>query len=155
MANAGYQVLPYSRENLIALFLSGAFKPREDYIRTKPQIAYLHDYCLQSRTKSLVYEGEYIDRHFSEDYSGYYVRCFGRYPKQCSRIHLFTSALDKRTLDRILAARPARSALTTIAPESYQGFIVVKPLPETVIGRTCISPPATSLSNGIYPTLTS
>lgn len=152
VASSGYRVLPYSKENLVALFLAGAFHARDEYVRRKPQLAYLHDYCLQSKTKSLVYEEQYVDRHFSEDYGGYYVRCFGQYPKRCSRIHLFSSALDKRAFDRILGTKPD-SDLSFVSREHYQGFIVVKPLPETVVGRSCLAPPL-SQSNGVYPTLT-
>jgi len=84
---------------------------------------------------------------------GYYVRCFGCYPKQCSRIHLFASDLNKGTFDRILGGQLARSGVSMVSPENYQGFIVVKPLPQTVVGRSCLRPPLRAQANGVYPTL--
>src|SRR6185437_7191964 len=83
-----------------------------------------------------VYEAPYIDRHFSEDFGGYYVRCFGQYRKQCARIHFFGSDFSQQRVEQLLVAlTPSKDISDEL---NYLGFVVVKPLPETVVGRTCL-----------------
>ncbi len=132
-----YQVVPYSKDRLIAFFVSGGFKTTDGCIGAKPQITYLDEYCAKLGIKTLLYESEYIDRHFSEDFAGYYVRCFDGYKKQCSRLHLFTSAFSETDVLRILTEEVKNSNTKDWSKElGYNGFVVIKPLPETVIGRT-------------------
>lgn len=147
-----YQVVDYSVESLVALFFKGAYNHRESYVRGKAQIRYLVDYCASIGTKTLVYEPEYIDVHFSIDHSGYYARCFELYPKTCSRIHFFDVHFTERTLANVLSGK-GRCAPAQFSMEfGYRGFIVVKPLPETIVGRTCLVAPNGPTENN-FPTL--
>jgi hypothetical protein len=145
-----YRVVPYSRSNLIAFFVEGAFESRDGYISRKPQITYLDEYCRQVGIRTLLYESEYVDRHFSEDFGGYYVRCFGSYRKKCSRLHLFASELSHEDLAKIFSGTTHNGSSDWSDKLGYRGFIVIKPLPETVVGRTCVWPAPSTAS---FPTL--
>ena len=140
-----YQVLDYTLENLVALFLEGSHASVDDELRLKPQIAYFLNYFDKLKIETLVYEVSYTDRHFLEDYSGYYSRCFTRYARFCSRIHVFNSKFGKRKLNNLIKSG------SSIGQLGYKGFIVVKPLPQTVVGRTCLERPNHEEWDGEFP----
>ncbi|MEJ0053627.1 MAG: hypothetical protein WDN10_02785 [bacterium] len=132
-----YQVLKYNRENLVALFVAGAFKPRLEQIAQKPQVIFLARYCEAAKIETLVFERDYIDKHFAEDHTGYYARCHANYPKECSRIHFFRQPFDKDMVEALFVSGRGECRFDVLG---YHGFVVVKPLPETIIGRTCLAP---------------
>jgi hypothetical protein len=146
-----YQVVPYNKNDLVAFFNSRAFKALDGYIADKPQIRYLERYCDERKVRTLLFEKEYLDRHFSEDFSGYYVRCFGGYQKKCSRLHLFSSMLSNDDLQQVLTGIRTNTKGSWADEFGYRGFIVIKPLPETVVGRTCVTPPEDTTTH--FPTL--
>ena len=107
-------------------------------IKIKNQVVYLSRYFADIGTKTAVIERNYVDKDFLEDHAKYYSRCFHDYPRTCSRIHFFSISMSQEMLEAYI--------LDGISPEgqdidlSYQGFVVVRPLPRTIIGRTCLVP---------------
>jgi len=93
-------------------------------------------------------EPDYTDRSFLEDFAAYYVRCFENYRHVCTRLHFFGHML---TRDEICAAIVSDNA--ELLQKGYRGFIVVKPLPLTVIGRTCLAVVPPDESARYYPTV--
>lgn len=72
-----------------------------------------------------------------EDYAFYYVRSFHEYDRFCSRFHFFSLDFSQEDFTSLLKSK--KSCLTVeILQKNYLGFIVVKPLPQTIIGRTCL-----------------
>jgi hypothetical protein len=136
-AFSAYEVHPYSLDALIQLTatLSGQNTPQE--IRAKTQPAYLHEYFQHADIRTIVVEREYVDRDYLEDFAAYYVRCFERYERTCSRLHFFSTAFDGKRFRQILGLALSDPAMRAFR-ESYCGFIVIKPLPQTVFGRTCL-----------------
>lgn len=105
-------------------------------VADKPQVRFLEAHLATLGCQSMVVEPDYTDRSFLEDYSAYYVRCFEPYGHICTRLHFFDRPLDRDTLSSAIVGDDAASL-----QDHYLGFIVVKPLPSTVIGRTCLRPP--------------
>ncbi|WP_373852305.1 hypothetical protein [Bradyrhizobium sp.] len=102
---------------------------------TKPHLSYLQDYLRDIGARTIVVETPYTDRDYLEDYAAYYARCHEQYGRRCSRLHFFSSSFDQALIDRaIVGDKTCVSQLQG----NYLGFIVVKPLPSTVIGRTCL-----------------
>lgn len=109
-----------------------------DVVRAKLHAVYFEEYFRALGAATMVVEWNYVDRDYLEDYSAYYVRCFPGYKRFCTRLHFFSAAFVEADLDALLKLEP--SAISEeILQRSYLGFIVVKPLPETVIGRTCLA----------------
>ncbi len=103
----------------------------------KRQIDYLAAYLVHKNVQTILIENDYIDRFYLEDYSEYYVRCFTQYPKSCKRFHFFKTAFTEAEFSEfLLHTQPPLS--NAILQRDYVGFVVIKPLPETIIGRTCL-----------------
>jgi hypothetical protein len=150
---ARYRVVEYDFDRLVALFFEGGYKSRKADIREKPQVKYIHNYCIALKIKTLIEEKEYVDRYFSEDYSGYYARSFQLYPKNCRRIHFFAKEISASYFEEVFSGQRQINQDTIDSDLGYCGFIVVKPLPHTVIGRTCLKAMGSSSGAAYFPTL--
>jgi hypothetical protein len=131
-----FWVIPYNIDNLKGLFAkeSGASLSIVD---TKLHSVYFKEYFDELGAKTIAVENDYIDRDFLEDFSGYYVRCFQNYPRKCTRLHFFDIDFSETHFCDILAGN-SESLSEEILLKAYLGFIVIKPLPQTIIGRTCL-----------------
>jgi len=110
-------------------------------IDDKTQIQYLHKYLgnkQHTRAKTIIVESHYVDRHYLEDFSEYYARCFNEYPRSCSRIHFFSSKFDHPEFLEHLSAN--NQEFIEKLQNSYLGFLVVRPIPHTFLGRLCLRP---------------
>lgn len=102
----------------------------------KRHVCYLAGYLTRLGAKSAVVEYDYIDRDFLEDYVQYYSRCFAECGRNCCRVHFFKK---EYTNDTFLSAELGRDGNAELV-DSYLGFIVIRPLSRTFIGRTCLIP---------------
>jgi hypothetical protein len=139
MCNEPPEVYRYSIEQLISILRQESEAP-EEIIRAKSHIGYFDDYFNKLEAKTIVLEKNYIDKDFLEDFIGYYVRCFNKYKSQCSRLHFFKKEFTREEFSAILEGRADKAFLKELQQEHYLGFIVVKPLPQTIIGKTCLLP---------------
>lgn len=130
----GYEVFAYGDERLRDALCTGSGTPVRD-LEQKTHWGYLKAYLRELGTRTLLVEQGYVDRDFLEDYAAYYVRCFRAYDRLTTRLHLFRMPFDQARFRAILLGTEAD---TTDLQDSYLGFIVVKPLPGIVIGRTCL-----------------
>jgi hypothetical protein len=140
MSNGGdkpYAVVAYCIEEL-TLTIERAAGADRDFVRGKLHAVYFEEYFRKLGAATMVIEREYVDRDYLEDYSAYYVRCFPGYKRFCTRLHFFSAPFTEADLDALLRLDGSGVSEKTLR-DTYLGFIVVKPLPETVIGRTCLA----------------
>jgi len=123
----------------------------------KPQIKYIYNYLKsfmpeipegKKTVGSILLEHEYIDRDFLEDYSRFYLGRFGNDGYKCARLHFFNCDLTHKRLDALLAGDAGtvlvsdedKSAVRTVKElqSHYLGFMVIKPLTRTFVGKTCL-----------------
>lgn len=119
----------------LAADLSGA--NTEAAISRKSHPAYLDSYFKALGIQTIVVECPYVDRDYLEDFAAYYVTCFKDYERHCARMHFFSNTFDKATFEALLLGDSTKLS-TRALQEAYCGFIVIKPLPQTVFGRTCL-----------------
>ncbi len=126
-------VLKYTDDSL-AQVLSNQYTPTEA-IKSKNHFRYFKDYLGASGidAKTIVVEEDYISKDFLHDYASYYAFCFEKYPKFCKRIHFFSVAFEVNTFETQLLDGGVNEIW-----ENYLGFIVVKPIPLTIIGYTVL-----------------
>ena len=132
------EVKQYTPEHLEEVVLSGPHA-NDAIIGRSLHLIYLKEYLKELGAQSMVIEHTYVDRDFLEDFASYYVRCLKSYERTCRRIHFFSQAFKQEDFEQLLAGE-TRSLTEQSLQASYLGFIVLKPLPETVIGRTCLKP---------------
>jgi hypothetical protein len=129
-----FSVLPYTEENLLKAFVQGADSVAEEETTSALHRRYFLEYFQELKAAAIVLEPGYIDRDYLEDYAAYYARCFREYHRKTLRLHFFSSAFDQEYFQKVLQGEISSETLS----ESYLGFIVIKPLPRKIIGRTCL-----------------
>ena len=137
------QILNYSPENL-SLALSNKYTSPE-VISNKNHFIYLKGYLGSSdmNTKTILIEEDYVSKDFLHDYANYYALCFEDYPKFCKRVHFFSNVFDEDKIKSILLKNEVDC---TDFWENYLGFIVVKPIPVTILGYSVLKTYSNSVS---------
>jgi hypothetical protein len=127
------KILSFNKDNF-AQSLANKYTPKK-IIEEKYHFLYLNEYLGEKGlfAKTMVIEEQYISRDFLYDYSSYYSYCFEEYSKFCSRIHFFSNTFDKKQFEAALL-----DVDNEIFWENYLGFVVVKPIPVTIIGITLL-----------------
>ncbi len=121
-------------------------------VNKKLHRCYFENYFDGISARTIIVENGYIDRDFLNDYAEYYVKCFKHYRRKCTRLHFFRSLLSSEDLDALLSSGPDDFSESKFQ-EAYLGFIVVKPLPQTVIGRTCLTAYPSDSGRRYFPIL--
>ena len=130
------EVLPYSTNELKKYWAHNTVTI-EDVVVEKVHLKYFQNYFAAIKTSTLVFEPEYTDKDFLIDYSAYYVRSFRNYDRRCARLHFFKNSFTIDHFKNILRGEPSDLSIAQLQ-DNYQGFIVLKPLPVTIIGKTCL-----------------
>lgn len=131
-----YEVHPYSIDTLRAILSKKSGAP-EDIVSSKLHHYYFQGYFQEIGAKTIVAEDGYTDRDFLEDFAGYYVLCFRPYERKCTRLHFFSMAFGAEQFEGLLRGNGALKS--DEVRTAYLGFVVVKPLPQTIVGRTCLA----------------
>ncbi len=119
-----------------------------DAEQVPPQIGYLAAYLRRHDrpAKALLIESPYVDRHYLEEFAGYYATALYPPPSKTTRIHVLTDNLTEDQL-RSLIRRAGEGHFEESCAElqrMYLGYIVVRPIPSAPIGRTVLAPYETS-----------
>lgn len=131
----GVEVFPYADTTVLDL-ICRCRGTDSGVAAEKAHLKYLNGYLSRIDAKTVVLEPQYTDRDYLEDYSEYYVRCLDKYASRCARLHFFGVGFDVEGLRKAVTGQDA--SLQTSIVDQYLGFIVIKPLPRTFIGRTCL-----------------
>ncbi|HOO44676.1 MAG TPA: hypothetical protein PLM29_00500 [Deltaproteobacteria bacterium] len=131
-----FEVVPY-KINTLRTILTRFSKASEEAIEQSPHYFYTQTYFPEIGAKTILVEPDYVDRDYLEDYAGYYVSCFKEYKRHCTRVHFFSNEFKKDDFEKLLGSRDGRLSVDDLQ-ENYLGFTVIKNLPKTIIGRTCL-----------------
>ena len=133
-------VASYNKDYLIELIRHKTGWDERHEVSDKKQLNYLCNYLesAQIKCETLFLENEYIDRHYLEDYSEYYAKCFPSHPRMCSRLHFFSTEFDETAfLDGVTTN--SQEFINKIS-ENYIGFAVIRPIPHTFLAKLCLKP---------------
>ena len=105
------------------------------------QLQYLDHYLKTLGCQTVVVEDHYIDRDYVHDLSVFHARSLRSYPNYCHRFHFFSSDFDRPKWLSMLhrAARGQRVEVVKDLQAAYLGFMVLRPLPGTPVGRTVLA----------------
>lgn len=83
--------------------------------------------------KTAVFEEDYVDEDYQDEFAAFYSRTFKRYPHRCTRIHFFADSIPQRTQTGFRQYR-----------KSYLGFMILRPTDLQRVGRTILKSPIQS-----------
>jgi hypothetical protein len=115
-----------------------AFDSDEDplaELRELPQGQYIRWYLADLGAKSVLVEPAYFDRDYLSEFAAFYCTSTAGYPNVCVRVHYFDADVDRDGLERAVAGDEAERDRLQAA---YLGFIVLRPIPKTPLGRTVL-----------------
>ena len=98
------------------------------------QARYLYRYLKELGARRIVVEPNYTDADYLDDYANYYAKSHEDYERKCTRLHFFDQDWTSVRLSKFLRGEDAHPGLQA----SYLGFVVARPLPEAIIGRTVL-----------------
>lgn len=107
------------------------------------QVKYLFSYLTsrEVQARTLIVEEPYVDRHYLEEYTGYYASALRPPRSKATRIHVLSCVLDDAELG--LWIEETKSDFATVQSRfqsAYLGFVVIRPLPSAPIGRSILRP---------------
>lgn len=126
-------VRPFSPSDLHAALSS----PKCSAIRVArhSQAKYLYRYLNELGAKCIVVEPKYTDGDYLDDYASYYAKAHETYDRLCTRLHFFSTPWTPGALREALRAHVTPEELQG----AYLGFVVARPLPEAIVGRTVLA----------------
>jgi hypothetical protein len=130
-------VRPYSDSTLFELLSGSRLGP--DGVSRHRQAQYLAGYLGDIAGATIVAEYDYVDGDYLADFASFYVSCFEPYERFCKRLHFFNVGFDENHLKRVMLNLCTPEERQTFA-DAYLGFVVVRPLPDSVVGRTALKP---------------
>lgn len=82
------------------------------------------------RVQTIIFEDDYIDADYQDEFVAFYAKAFKSYPQRCCRLHFFSCVIPKDS--------PWRFSQFA---KDYKGFMVVRPTDLQRVGRTILQPP--------------
>lgn len=99
--------------------------------------AYLFRYLSFMEAKTMVIEFPYIDADYLDDFSSFYVKCFKNYDRYCKRLHFFSINLSEDQFQKQIRGEASPEEAESFR-NAYLGFVVARPLPDAIVGRTIL-----------------
>lgn len=108
------------------------------------QVRYLASYLnhQDAGARTILIEAPYVDRHWLDEYSGYYATLLYPPPAKTTRLHFFRVVWSPDDFAQLLgrAIEGARAEVQAEIEAAYLGFSVIRPLPSAPLGRTILRP---------------
>lgn len=135
MSNLPFLVSSFQKD-LVSILIKECFGADFPDVSHKSQIRYLMNYLDSLGCKTVVCETSYVDKNYLDDYVSYYAKCFSDYSAKCARLHFFSSHFEHDDFKEFLSN--SKNEVVSDLQDNYLGFSVIKPLPQTFLGRTCL-----------------
>jgi hypothetical protein len=100
-----------------------------------PQVDYLRRYLGDMGASSVVEEPQYFDRDFLSEFTAFYGTSCTGYANTCRRLHFFSVDVTRETFIDALGDADRADAIQ----EAYLGFVVLRPIPGSPLGRTVLA----------------
>jgi len=79
--------------------------------------------------KTAVFEYDYVDKDYQDEYAVFYSKAFKKYSSRAVRLHFFSSVLSETDVPPISSP-----------PTAYLGFLILRPTDLQRVGRTVLKP---------------
>ena len=133
-----FEIVEFSEAKLDEL-LSQSSSTSLHEVKARPHTVYFHEYFKKLKASTILVERHYVDHDYREDYAGFYSRCFRSYSRDCARLHFFAEKIVASHFEMLLRGDNSKLSKHDLQrPDNYLGFIVIKPIPKTFVGKTCL-----------------
>ena len=136
MTPSPFEVLVFSSANLFRALSNERCDVESVAAQRLP--TYLLEYLTKIKARSIVVEHKYTDGDYLEDYAAYYVRCHEPYDRLCKRLHFFSCDIAEEDLRRACLGQLSEAEGRSFC-DAYLGFVVARPLPNAIIGRSLLA----------------
>ncbi len=142
MPTVGYTLLPFPRADgegaakQLAEALSGD-AAHATTIFHQSRVKNMAGYLADLGVRSMIIEYPYTDSDYLDAFAEYYAKCHTVFSRWCKRLHFFEAELSDEHLRDLQSGASAQTE--NLLQASYRGFIVARPLPEAVIGRSLLA----------------
>ncbi len=130
-----YSVVPFTDQHFFKALSSESSDTKE--VANQDRATYLLEYLREIGVGTIVVEYDYTDGDYLEDFASYYVKCFHPYERRCKRVHFFSRKFDEPAFHELVVKRTDAKDISALN-EDYCGFVVARPLPNAVVGRTIL-----------------
>jgi hypothetical protein len=89
-------------------------------------------YLADLDAKSVLVEPAYFDRDYLSEFAAFYCTSAAGYQNVCRRLHYFGEVIDRHALEPAVAGDGTERERLN---KAYLGFVVLRPIPKTPIGR--------------------
>ncbi|MGD8719666.1 MAG: hypothetical protein PVH29_12705 [Candidatus Zixiibacteriota bacterium] len=136
------RVFPFNEAGFNSALATASAEPNCNTKRNG-RLGYIYNYLVSPavKCKTIVVEENYTDGDFLHDYVNYYARCFGEVKRTCARLHFFGfDFTEVEFRDCIIAEemKEGEGEFIKALKDEYLGYVVIKPLPDAMVGRTCL-----------------
>ena len=132
MEQIGLTVRPFTEQDFFEALKNLHFDAAE--VAEQPRAKYLLGYLKTISAQSILTEEPYTDADYLDDFASYYVRCHTPYLRRCKRLHFFSADLEDGWFEAALTEEGLNKLRS-----AYLGFIVARPLPDSIIGKTVLN----------------
>lgn len=107
-----------------------------DQVGKSNQLNYLRIYLTDLGASSILLEPHYFDRDYLSEFASFYSISSRGYVNVCKRLHFFKGEEVSREL--FSKAAQGDTEIQKRLNEDYLGFCVIRPIPQTPLGRTVL-----------------
>ena len=133
---------PFDREGLTRVVreASGAAIDRSPVDQVRYLASYLCHPDVDART--ILIERPYVDRHWMEEYAGYYATILAPPAQKAVRLHFLQNSYETGDFLRLIHDVAEGRGQETVQrfQDGYLGYSVIRPLPSVPVGRTVLRP---------------
>lgn len=133
MATENIKVVSFSDATFFSAIKSAHMTDAQ--VRAHSRAQYLFGYLSAIGAKTIVIEHKYTDGDYLDDFANYYVKSFADYERRTTRLHFFSASIgEDECINQLTLPGGAEDSFRA----SYLGFVVARPLPSAIVGRTVL-----------------
>ena len=134
-----FKILDFNLENFVDAISNDECPP--SFVKGMEKVKYLYDYLSHRgiASQKIIVENEYVDGDYLDDFSNYYVKCFYPYQRLCKRLHFFSERFSEEDFLSFILNAGNKENIKRFQ-DAYNGYIIARPLPQAIIGRTALVP---------------
>ncbi len=132
--NNAYFVFENYNYDILCEVISKKVNTPFEQVREKTQLRQLNSRLEDLGNLTLLVEYEYVESSYLRDFEDYYGGCFYDYSRKSMRIHFLKGSFNNKAIEAHIQSINIDDQLQA----AYLGYLVINPIPDAFIGRSCL-----------------